>query len=131
MCEFNTKTNGLWAFQDSKDVDITNLTMNFNKIQSQSYPHCAICNLFGEQKQNESNQMPNESQIINMPKNSEILIPDAYFAKKSYKKNTSINQNNTSDKNICRLLQCITCKLTVHECKYLILNEKLLLDDSF
>jgi hypothetical protein len=120
---FFRKTNGLWNFQSSS-MDFKQLQANirdFNGSQSLLYPHCAICLLFN-QPQNSSNQSQlkiNSNNECKLPVNSELLVPEICFVKKSRTKTNRLSEltGQRSNENIDCILQCKMCKLTVHQSK--------------
>ena len=80
--------------------------IKYNLKQSESYPYCSICYLF---KQSRIDQ--NETKTTKRTINSEILIPENCFLKQ----NTDSFYDDFRPERIDCLLECKSCKLTVHQ----------------
>ena len=113
MNNFNRKTNGIWSFQNLNENELNEKILMFNRTQSLVYPHCSICLLFKmeTQEMNAKSILPSQ---IRIPINSEILVPEVCFSKKTRSRSFIDLSENKSD-NIDCLLQCKLCKLTVHQ----------------
>ncbi|CAF0727957.1 unnamed protein product [Brachionus calyciflorus] len=95
-----------FLFNESDEI------IQLNKSQSEQYPYCSICILFKKSNQNE---------IVTPKKtiNSEVLIPEI-----CYLKNSSEKFYEFRNEKIDCLLECKTCKLSVHQnCYYGNLDE--------
>ena len=110
---FFEKTNGIWSFQNHNECELNKRIIKFNQMQSLVYPHCSICLLFKTESQ-ESKEKTLLLNQIRLPINSEILVPEVCFSKKT-RSRSSIDLNENKSDNIDCLLQCKLCKLTVHQ----------------
>ena len=120
MFAFLKKSNNLWQFQKLDKQKIDSSIAEWNEKHSLISPHCSICLPFANQQDSVSKMEPREDDGANsnskLPVNSEILIPEVCFMKKSK------NKSDASEmliKKIDCLLQCKMCKLTVHQSKNL------------
>jgi hypothetical protein len=108
---FLKKTNNLWQFQKLDKQNVESSVAEWNDKQSMIYPHCAICLPFACHTQ-QVELSSSSSSSAKLPVNSEVLIPETCFLKKSKKK---LQDTERCGKNIDCLLQCKMCKLTVHQ----------------
>ena len=109
---FFSKTNGLWSFQALNSFDLNKKVLEFNELQSLEYPHCSICLLCKLDASLSSSQ----KQDINarLPINSEILVSEIGFTKKSLNRSL-VDVDTVKSEHIDCLLQCRACKLIVHQ----------------
>jgi hypothetical protein len=112
---FYEKTNGIWSFQSLSECELNEKILKFNQNQSLEYPHCSICLLFKTDTQQQNDEISLVKQQQNrLPINSEILVPEVCFTKKTRSRYILDLNANKSD-NIDCLLSCKSCKLTVHQ----------------
>lgn len=122
------RTDGLWQFQTLNGSDVNEQIQKWNELQSLIYPHCAIC-LYFKRDKTETLQFIDSHHLVasdskankKIPVNSEILVPESCFKKKknvSKKAATAavdLIDEEINRKSIDCLLQCKSCKLTVHQ----------------
>lgn len=108
---FLGQTDGLWQFQLFRNhrADIKQRIVAWNELQSRVYPHCAICLFFRKSPEATS------AGSAKIPVNSEILVPEFCFSKHAQAKSKLPLPKDLPRKNIDCLLQCKSCKLTVHQ----------------
>ena len=120
--EFSEKTNGLWSFQTLSEPELSENVCKFNEAQSLEYPHCAICLPFKLESRSlselDDSKSDKSSMLARSAINSEILVPEMCFSKRSRARNI-IDVNAGKSDNIDCILQCKRCKLTVHQSKNL------------
>lgn len=128
--EFLARTTGLWQFQRQSKSQLESKIAEWNEKQSLIYPHCAICLLFSPQEE--------QAATNKLPVNTEIVVPDLCFEKGSKTSQLGAEQllndsrkrpsqpSDTDRKSLAPhhsvidcLLQCKTCKLTVHQSCYM------------
>lgn len=101
----------MWHFQSRFKPNLNQQVQNWNQRLSDQYPHCSVCNYF---KQNDSTSHSDNQIQLQIPVNSEVILSEKYFTKRSSHHKIPKLTELKKDKFDC-LLKCKNCNLIVHQ----------------